>query len=76
MLEIVKFNKSVYRYRSESDEIGLIYNLRYGDIIFIKGKTKIFIELLIEKNYLEININNPVANYLYKNNIIICENGK
>ena len=73
MLKIMKFNNGLYRYRSESLEQGIVYNLRYGTLYFVKGNIKQIIEQTISQGYFSANVKNKTIDYLVKNQIFLRE---
>lgn len=74
MLEEVIFNMSLYRYREESNEYGIVYNLRYGDIYWLTGNTKKLIEAIYKHDGVIVDVDNKVINYFIHNKVIlICE---
>lgn len=70
MLEKVGFNYRLFRYRRENAEQGIAYNLRYGSIVFFKGKTKAFIENLYANDFINVNSENKVVQKLKKLGVI------
>jgi hypothetical protein len=70
MLEKVGFNYKLFRYRREDAEQGIAYNLRYGNIVFLKGKTKRFIESLYANDFIDVNSENKVVQELKKLGVI------
>lgn len=71
MLETMRFNHSLYRYRAESLEQGVVYNLRYGTLFFVKGNLKRIIEQTINQGYFFANVKNKAIDYLVKNQIFL-----
>lgn len=71
MLEIIEFNSNLFRYRSESTELGIIYSLRYGTIFLVKGNAKTIIERTISKGRFSVNIDNKAINFLIQNKILL-----
>lgn len=71
MLEIIEFNNKMFRYRPESLDQGIVYNLRYGSIFIVKGKTKDIVERLIRHGGLTIDTDNKAISYLLSNKVFI-----
>lgn len=73
MLEKLKFNSKLFRYRNENDEQLLLYNVKYGQIYLIKGKAKKIILSYIEKqqkNDKQLSIDNKYIEFFKKNKIL------
>lgn len=73
MLEKLKFNSKLFRYRNENDEQLLLYNVKYGQIYLIKGKAKKFILSYIEKqqkNDKQLSIDNKYIEFFKENKIL------
>lgn len=71
MLEIIEFNHKLFRYRSESEEQGIVYNLRYGTLYIVKGKTKKIIERIIRQGIISINTENRAIDFLIQNRVFL-----
>lgn len=69
MLEIIEFNYKLFRYRSESHEQGVVYNLRYGTLFIVKGNTKTIIERIINQGSISINTENKAIDFLIQNKV-------
>ncbi|MEE0873585.1 MAG: hypothetical protein UIH27_09005 [Ruminococcus sp.] len=71
MLEIIEFNSELFRYRPESLNQGIIYNLRYGSIFLVKGKTKDVVERIIRHGDLTIDTENKAVDYLLSKKVFV-----
>ena len=71
MLEMIEFNNVIYRYRTETTECGIVYNLRYGTILIVKGKVKDIIEKSLETGKLLLNTEDKAINYLLENKVFV-----
>lgn len=70
MLESLKFNKDVYKYRMENPTQLLLYNVKDGQIFLTQGNTKDFLLNIISKQPKEMQIENKYINFLKNNNIL------
>ena len=73
MLEKVSFNYKLYRYRRENATQGIAYNLRYGNIIFLKGKSNNLVEKVYLNGQIEVNTENEAIIYLKNLGVIVSE---
>lgn len=71
MLEIIEFNYKLFRYRSESQENGIVYNLRYGTLFIVKGNTKAIIEQIISRDGISVNTENKAIDFLIQNKVFL-----
>ena len=71
MLEIIEFNSKLFRYRSESPEQGIVYNLRYGTLFMVKGNTKTIIERIICQGSTTVNTENKAIDFLMRNKVFL-----
>lgn len=71
MLEMMMFNSKLFKYREETEDTGLIYNVRYGDLLLLKGKSKELVESLIASGTMELETNNKVVDYLLDKKILL-----
>lgn len=70
MLESLKFNKDIYKYRMENPTQLLLYNVKDGQIFLTQGNTKDFLLNIISKQPKEMQIENKYINFLKNNNIL------
>lgn len=71
MLEMIRFNHKQFRYRAETSEYGIIYNLRYGNLYIVNGKTKSLVENLIVQGSSHVNTDNKAIAFLIKNKVFL-----
>ena len=71
MLEMISFNNNQFRYRAETSEYGIIYNLRYGNLYIVNGNTKSLVEDLIVQGSSLVNTDNKAIAFLIKNKVFL-----
>lgn len=70
MLEELKFNQNLYKYRLENQEQLLLYNVTNGQIFLVEGNTKDFLVNTINNKPSETLIENKYINFFKKYNIL------
>ena len=70
MLETVKFNKVLYRYREEDDKTLLLYNLRNGAIYFLTGEANSVVQKFNDNELIEVSDDNKIIQFLKMINVI------
>lgn len=63
MLEIVNFNKRLYRYREEDEETLLLYNLRNGNMYFLTGTSKELLQKFENVLKMEVDGDNKIIQF-------------
>jgi hypothetical protein len=64
MLEVVEFNKKLYRYREEDKDTLILYNLRTGDMHFVIGSAKIMLQRFESEDNIEVSLDEKLIQYL------------
>lgn len=70
MLEGLKFNQDIDKYRMENPTQLLLYNVKDGQIFLAQGNTKDFLLNIINNQPKEMQLENKYINFLKNNNIL------
>lgn len=70
MLEKIVFNSKRFKYRAETEKKIIVYDTRYGTILFLTGNTKDIIEASANNEIL-VDSSNEAIKYLLNKKVIV-----
>ena len=70
MLEELKFNQDLYKFRMENQDQLLLYNVTNGQIFLVEGNTKDYLMNNINNEKQNITIENKYLDFFIKNDIL------
>lgn len=70
MLEKLKFNQDLYKFRMENQDQLLLYNVTNGQIFLVEGNTKDYLMNNINNEKQNITIENKYLDFFMKNDIL------
>lgn len=70
MLEELKFNQDLYKFRMENQDQLLLYNVTNGQIFLVEGNTKDYLMNNINNEKQNITIENKYLDFFMKNDIL------
>ena len=70
MLEELKFNQDLYKFRMENQDQLLLYNVTNGQIFLVEGNTKDYLMNNINNERQNITIENKYLDFFIKNDIL------